>query len=118
MKNIIKLEELGMFALSILLFNMLAYPWWLYVVLIFAPDISMIGYLINPKVGSVTYNIFHHKGIAVLLYLSGIYFFSSPLLIAGIILFGHSSLDRFLGFGLKYSDSFKHTNLGIIGKEM
>ena len=117
MKNIIKLEELGMFALSIILFNILGYPWWLFIVLIFAPDISMLGYLVNAKVGSVTYNLFHHKGIAVLLYLSGIYTYSSYLLIAGIILFGHSSLDRFLGYGLKYGDAFRHTHLGVLGKE-
>lgn len=117
MKNIIKLEELGMFALSIILFNILGYSWWLFVILIFAPDISMLGYLINPKVGSITYNLFHHKGIAVLLYLIGVYTYSPFLLIAGIILFGHSSLDRFLGYGLKFSDAFKHTHLGVLGKE-
>ncbi len=117
MKNILKLEELGMFAFSILLFTMLGYSWWLFLLLILAPDISMFGYLINPKVGSITYNLFHHKGVAVLLYLWGVYTYSSVLLIAGIILFGHSSLDRVLGFGLKFGDAFKHTHLGVLGEE-
>ncbi len=117
MKNILKLEELGMFALSILLFTILGFPWWLYVLLIFTPDISMLGYFFNPKVGAVTYNLLHHKGLAVLLYLIGVYTFNTVLLIAGIILFGHSSLDRVLGYGLKFGDAFKHTHLGIIGKE-
>jgi len=117
MKNILKLEELGMFALSILLFNMLGYSWWLFLLLILMPDISMLGYLINPKAGSITYNLFHHKGVAVLVYLSGVYMYSSTLLIAGIILFGHSSLDRVLGLGLKYGDAFKHTHLDVLGEE-
>ena len=117
MKNIIKLEELGMFALSILLFNILGYSWWLYLLLILTPDISMLGYLVSPKVGSVTYNLVHHKGVAVLLYLIGVYTYNSIFLIAGIILFGHSSLDRVLGYGLKFGDAFKHTHLGVLGKE-
>ena len=117
MKNILKFEELGMFALSIFLFTMLGYPWWLYILLILTPDISMLGYLINPKVGSVTYNLLHHKGAAVLVYLSGVYMYNSILIIVGIILFGHSSLDRVLGYGLKFGDSFKHTHLGFLGEE-
>ncbi len=117
MKNIIKYEELGMFCLSISLYNILGYPWWLFVVLIFAPDISMLGYLINTKVGAILYNIFHHKGLAILLYLLGTFTFNYVFVLAGIIIFGHSSLDRFLGFGLKYNDAFKHTHLGMIGEK-
>ena len=117
MKDIIKLEELGMFALSIFLFTLLGYEWWLYVLLILAPDISMLGYLVNPKTGAVLYNIFHHKGLAIAIYLAGTYTFSPVLLITGIIMFGHSSIDRVLGYGLKYADAFKHTHLGVIGSK-
>ena len=35
-------------------------------------------------------------------------------MLAGIILFGHSSFDRILGYGLKYTDSFKNTHLGSL----
>jgi hypothetical protein len=34
--------------------------------------------------------------------------------LAGVILFGHSSMDRIFGYGLKYSDSFQHTHLGML----
>jgi hypothetical protein len=37
--------------------------------------------------------------------------------IAGIVLFGHASMDRMLGYGLKTSEGFKYTHLGIIGKK-
>ena len=37
-------------------------------------------------------------------------------MLGGLILFGHSSMDRILGYGLKYPDSFEHTHLGMIGK--
>ncbi len=117
MKQALRYEELGMFCLSILLFNMLGYSWWMFLLLILTPDISMLGYLVNSKVGAAMYNLFHHKGFAVLLYLIGTVMFNYSLILAGIIIFGHSSIDRFLGFGLKYSDDFKHTHLGVIGEK-
>ena len=40
----------------------------------------------------------------------------TELEIAGIILLAHSAFDRMLGYGLKYSDSFKNSHLGKIGK--
>ncbi len=117
MKNILKFEELGMFCLTLFLFNLLGYSWWLFLLFILVPDISMLGYLINLKIGAVLYNIFHHKGLAVLIYLIGSYLFNYTLIFIGLIIFGHSSIDRFLGFGLKYSDAFKHTHLGLIDRK-
>jgi hypothetical protein len=35
----------------------------------------------------------------------------------GGMLFAHSSLDRVMGFGLKFTDSFNHTHLGVAGKQ-
>ncbi len=118
MKNTIKLEELGMFLLSIYLFSLLHFAWWWFLVLILAPDISMIGYAINNQAGALLYNIFHHKGFAIAVYLLGIYLHNEIIQLAGIILFGHSSLDRLMGYGLKYKEGFQFTHLGKIGKEM
>ncbi len=106
-----------MLALSLLLFNQLPYSWWVFAALFLTPDLSMLGYLINARVGAATYNIVHHKGIALAIYIAGIYFHSYGFQFAGLLLFAHSSFDRMLGYGLKYSDSFNHTHLGIIGKQ-
>ncbi len=114
MKLLIKIEELFMLLLGIFLFSQLNYAWWWFLVLILTPDIGMLGYIINSKTGAMTYNVFHHKGLAVLLYLAGIYFESQPLQLSGIILFSHASLDRLLGYGLKYEKGFKYTHLGEI----
>lgn len=112
MKNLLKVEELAMFLLSIYLFSLLDYAWWVFLLLILAPDIGMLGYLINTKVGALTYNIFHHKGIAILILVFGWVAISEEIMLAGIILFGHSSMDRIFGYGLKFNDNFKHTHLG------
>ena len=114
MQNSIKLEELAMFLFSILLFSQMDYVWWVYLVFILTPDIGMIGYGVSTQVGAITYNIFHHKGIAILVGILGWYLVIPELQLAGIILFGHASMDRMLGYGLKYHDHFKNTHLGKI----
>jgi hypothetical protein len=116
MKNVIRIEELGMFLFSIFLFGQLHFAWWWFLALILLPDISMIGYTANNKIGAICYNIVHHKSVALALYVGGFYLHNELVELAGIILFGHSSMDRMMGYGLKYFEGFKFTSLGIIGK--
>jgi hypothetical protein len=115
MRNLIKLEEFFLFLLSIYLFTQLDYAWWWYALLFLAPDLGMIGYLFSPRVGALTYNLLHHKAIAVALFLIGAWLSVPPVQLAGVIILGHSSADRVLGYGLKYPDAFRHTHLGWIG---
>jgi hypothetical protein len=117
MKTSLKIEELLMFLLGFFMFNQLEYSWWWFLVLVLTPDIGMLGYLINTKIGAITYNLFHHKAIAISLYFMGVYFQNNIIQLAGIILFSHASLDRIFGYGLKYFDAFKHTHLGNIEKK-
>jgi hypothetical protein len=112
MKNTLKLEELAMFLFSILLFNQTSFAWWWYLALILLPDIGMLGYLVNTKTGAITYNLFHHKALALLVLFLGWQWNIEWVMLSGIILFGHSSLDRVFGYGLKYGDSFQNTHLG------
>lgn len=111
------MEETLLFGLSLYAFHSAGFSWTWYLVFILAPDLSMLGYLVSPKVGAYTYNMAHHKGLAVLLFLAGIYFQNAGLHFAGIILFSHSSLDRIFGYGLKFTDGFHNTHLGKIGKQ-
>jgi hypothetical protein len=116
MKTSLRIEEAAMLVLAVCLNTFLPFEWWLYWVLFLAPDIGMIGYLVNARVGALSYNLVHHKGVAILFYILGLYFSSNELQFTGLLLFGHSSFDRMLGYGLKYSDSFQNTHLGLIGK--
>jgi hypothetical protein len=116
MKNLLKLEEACMLALAVYLTSALSYSWWLYWVLFLTPDIGMIGYFINTRTGAWCYNVLHHKGLAITIYLIGLTLHTEAMQFAGLLLFGHSAFDRLLGYGLKYSDDFKHTHLGWIGK--
>jgi hypothetical protein len=72
MNTLIKLEELGKLALSWLLSVQLGYAWWVFLAWLLAPDLSMIGYLINTRVGAWLYNFFHHQGVAIAVGLTGL----------------------------------------------
>ncbi|QLC66495.1 DUF4260 domain-containing protein [Flavobacterium sp. LPB0248] len=116
MKTVLKLEEVALFILGIFLFNRLNYEWWWFLALILTPDLSMIGYAFGNKAGAFAYNLFHHKGIALLIYALGCYLSIESIQLAGIILFSHSAMDRIFRYGLKYEKGFKYTHLGEIGK--
>ena len=117
MKNIIRLEELAMLGLSAYALSFYHCAWWWYLLLVFSPDVSIIGYVAGNKTGAVLYNLFHHKGVAIAVLLMGFTLSIEWLLMTGIVLFGHSSMDRFFGYGLKTEEGFKYTHLGIIGKK-
>jgi hypothetical protein len=117
MKNLIRLEEASMFLLSIVLIAPLPYAWYWWLVWILAPDLSMIAYLSGNRVGAFGYNLVHHKGVAILVYLAGLYTLHPAVEYAGLILFGHSCMDRAMGYGLKYASSFQDTHLGKIGRQ-
>jgi len=127
MKNLLRLEELAQLLLCVVALIFYDVPWWVYPLLFLGPDIGMLGYLVSPRVGAVCYNLLHHKGIAAMILLfalvqSNLLYLPLPpaldhftWLTAGLILFGHASMDRAVGYGLKFGDNFHHTHLGWIG---
>jgi hypothetical protein len=117
MKQLLRIEEAMMLVLAIYLNTLLPYPWWFYWAFFLAPDLGFIGYAFGTRIGAFTYNILHHKGVGIALYLAGLFMSVTALEFAGLLLFGHSSFDRLLGYGLKYQDSFQNTHLGPIGRQ-
>jgi hypothetical protein len=118
MKTTLKLEEAAMTVIGIYLLSGydLGLPVWIWTLLFFAPDLAMVGYLFNSKAGAIAYNLFHHKGIAIILAITGYYLQNEHILATGTLLFAHASFDRIWGYGLKYATGFSNTHLGNIGK--
>jgi hypothetical protein len=114
MKNLLKSEELFITAVAVyfLTRHALGWSWWVWLILFFSPDISMLGYLAGTKIGAYAYNLFHHRGIAIIISAGGFVFQRDALISLGILLFAHASFDRIWGYGLKFDDDFKHTHLG------
>lgn len=109
MKNSIKHEELAMTLLSIYFMFILDIEllWWWYIPLFFSPDLSMIGLLMKNNAGRLIYSVFHSKSLAIAVLLTGILLNINYLILSGLILFGHSSFDRLLGFGLPIKAEIK-----------
>lgn len=75
----------------------------------------MAGYLGNTQLGAATYNVLHTETPAVALLVAGLVLDWKEGMTTGLIWLAHIGMDRMLGFGLKYGDSFGHTHLGTIG---
>lgn len=71
------------------------------------PDVSIIAYLANARIGAIVYNAVHtYVGPLAL----GGYSFETghqTLLLFALIWIAHIGLDRLLGFGLKYPTVFR-----------
>jgi hypothetical protein len=114
MQTILKSEEAAMALLAIYFLTLynLGISWWGWILLFFLPDIGMLGYFVNNKIGAICYNILHHKGLAIIIAMTGFFFHRDVFVATGLLLFAHSSFDRMLGYGLKYFSNFKDTHLG------
>jgi hypothetical protein len=109
--QVIRIENGLAFAISFFIYMQLDFPIWVFFVFLLVPDITMIGYVINKKIGAVVYNFGHSFILPLLLVVCYLYFSKDYLLIISIIWLAHIFMDRLLGFGLKYNDSFNKTHI-------
>lgn len=98
--------------LATLLFAISDAGWLLYVALLFAPDIAMVGYLRGPRVGALVYNLAHAYVLPLGLAAIGIVGVQPLATSIALIWIAHIGFDRMLGYGLKRPTGFKHTHLG------
>jgi hypothetical protein len=107
----LRVEGATMLAGSVLLYWTGGGSWWLFALLLLAPDLSMLGYLAGPRVGAVAYNVFHSYPLPAALGLVGL-FMGVPLAVSvALVWFAHIGMDRLMGYGLKYPTNFKDTHL-------
>jgi hypothetical protein len=111
-----RLEGLALLIASVVLFASSDQTWWWFALLLLAPDLSMIGYLGGPRVGAAIYNLGHTFIWPVGLVTYGVVGELPVALAIGAIWLAHIGMDRALGYGLKLTDSFQDTHLGMIGK--
>ena len=112
-----RLEGGILFALSLLLYWKQSGSWILYLVLILAPDLFMLGYLRGPRAGAAVYNLGHTWLLPGILAAGGLIGGARLLISLALIWFGHIGVDRLLGYGLKLESAFQETHLGRIGRK-
>ena len=113
--------ENGLIAVAILT-TVIAWgqAWWLLFALFLVFDVSALGYLVNPRLGALFYNLVHNYtapaallAIWTVLPLAG--WDATWLALLAAAWGFHVAVDRALGYGLKLG-RFTHTHLGTIGK--
>jgi len=112
----LRIEGLVMLVGAITLFFTQDKPWWLIPLIIFLPDLFMVGYLGNTRIGAFLYNLGHSYLLPALVCAIGLWQHQQWTLALGLLWFAHIGMDRVGGYGLKYPDHFGHTHLGWLGQ--
>jgi len=113
--RLLQVEEAGLLLAAALLYAHLHFSWLLFALLFLAPDLFMLGYLLNPRIGSALYNLGHVLAVPLTLFAMACVTHRPLLMAVAIIWFSHISFDRLLGYGLKYPAHFKDTHLQHLG---
>ena len=112
---LLRIEGLVVAAATAAFFARTGTSWWLFAALWLAPDLSMIGYIGKPCRAARIYNAFHSYIGPGVLGLIGFLLHAQMALPLALIWANHIGVDRLLGYGLKYSDGFGWTHLGLLG---
>ena len=111
---LLKLEAFGVVAASLACFAYLGVSWWWFAALILVPDLSAIGYAGGSTLGSWCYDLAHTYVAPALLGVLG-YLIHEPVTMAiAAVWFSHISVDRLIGYGLKFAGNPKDTHLSRI----
>ncbi len=90
--------------------------WWLTVLVLAMPDLSISSYAFGPRVGAAAYNALHsYVGPAVVAGVGLLSDGAAAYAVAALWAI-HIGFDRALGYGLKYPSRFGDTHLGRIGR--
>jgi len=116
----LRLEGLAVAAVAALLYSRTGVSWWVFAALWLVPDLSMLGFLANARIGSYCYNLMHSYLLPIALLslgLSQILGYRPMAMGIAWIWLNHIGIDRALGYGLKYPTGFGVTHLKSLGKK-
>jgi Domain of unknown function (DUF4260) len=109
--TLLRLEGLALFGGAVVLYADGDYGWVAFAVLLLAPDLSILGYLVNTRVGAALYDALHTTLVPIAVGVTGALADAELAVQLALIWLAHIGLDRLLGYGLKYPTSFKDTHL-------
>jgi hypothetical protein len=108
---LLRLEGLAVLVAALVLYFHAEFGWLLLILLFLAPDLSMAGYLLGPRLGALAYDAFHTEVLPIALGTAGVLAGSDLAMQLALIWLAHIGADRLLGYGLKYPTGFKDTHL-------
>lgn len=85
--------------------------WWLFALLVLAPDLGLLGYLAGSRMGAASYNLTHALVLPGLVGVMGWWAGSATAVAVALIWVVHIGVDRMVGYGLKCETGFRDTHL-------
>lgn len=108
---LLRAEGLAIAVAALALYFHAGHGWLLLVLLVLAPDLSMLGYLGGPRAGAIAYDAAHTIVLPLALGTAGVLADLELARQLALIWLLHIGADRLLGYGLKYPTGFKDTHL-------
>ena len=108
------LEGLAMLLAALFLYGTLHFGWGTFALFLLAPDLAIIAYAINKRVGQIIYNLVHTTIFPLALAIYSIMNANNVGLQASLIWFAHIGMDHLFGYGFKYPGQFKETHFSRI----
>ena len=108
---LLRAEGLAVAAAALALYAHAGHGWLLLVLLVLAPDLSMLGYLGGPRAGAIAYDAVHTTILPLALGTVGVLADVELARQLALIWLVHLGVDRLVGYGLKYPSGFKDTHL-------
>lgn len=115
-RTLLRVEGAAMAVACMVFYSYFEGSWWMFALLLLAPDLSFLGYLGGPRMGAAAYNAAHAAILPMLLGIIAMVMPSALAMHLSLIWCAHIGFDRALGYGLKYDAGFGFTHLGRIGK--
>lgn len=113
----LRIENACLAASLALTYHYFGAGWGLFALLILAPDLSALGYLISKRTGAFCYNLAHsYTWPSILIVLGVIPNGADVTLEIGLIWACHIAIDRAVGYGLKSRTDHHETHLGRMGR--
>ena len=109
MSNLIRLENACVFIAVVSVYFIFDFSLWIFLLFLLVPDISMVGYAVNKDIGSKVYNLGHTYVLPIIVTLLYLVTNEETILQISLIWLAHISMDRTMGFGLKYSSDTDKT---------
>jgi hypothetical protein len=111
---LLRVEGFAVLLVAVMLYADYSYNWWIFALLLLAPDLSMLGYALGNQWGSVVYNLVHTYTLPLLLAIISLVIGLPFGVQLALIWLAHIGMDRTVGYGLKYPARFKDSHLARV----
>ena len=114
---LLRSEGVALLAMAAVLYGRYGRSWWLFVALLPAPDLGLLGNLRSRRAGALAYDLTHTYVPPATLGVVGMVTGSDVAVALALVWFAHIGMDRALGLGLQYPDGSGCTHLGRLRRD-